>query len=319
MPFILLLVVSLTIGAVVVGIAFSLPAASVPSPPSIAAATEAVEESVVRHRRVRHFVAARLNPSAATGLALSLALLLVLAGGLVLAVLAYLIRANPQLRSLDNGVADWGNEHASSLSTHGVTVVTNLASWWLVLALAILVIVTESMRAPSRWILPFFVVLMAGEETLTLTIKHLADRARPTLNPIAATLGPSFPSGHSATAAAFYAGAALVLARGRSRRWCSLLAGAAVAIAVGVAASRVLLDVHWLSDVVAGAMLGWAWFAICAIAFGGRLLRFGAPAEAVVEAAEKTEAERGRGDRRHGGHHAVNPPGPPSRADGVGR
>ena len=48
-----------------------------------------------------------------------------------------------------------------------------------------------------------------------LTIKELADRARPTLNPVAATLGPSFPSGHSATAAAFYAGAALLLARRR--------------------------------------------------------------------------------------------------------
>ena len=49
-----------------------------------------------------------------------------------------------------------------------------------------------------------------------------------------------------------------------------------------IAATRVLLDVHWLSDVVAGLALGWAWFAVCAIAFGGRLLRFGAPAEPVT-------------------------------------
>jgi hypothetical protein len=31
--------------------------------------------------------------------------------------------------------------------------------------------------------------------------------------------------------------------------------------------------------VIAGLALGWAWFAICAIAFGGRMLRFGAQAE----------------------------------------
>ena len=58
-----------------------------------------------------------------------------------------------------------------------------------------------------------------------------------------------------------------------------MLAGVAAGMAVAIAATRVLLDVHWVSDVVAGLALGWAWFAACAIAFGGRLLRFGATAE----------------------------------------
>jgi undecaprenyl-diphosphatase len=66
----------------------------------------------------------------------------------------------------------------------------------------------------------------------------------------------------------------------------SLLAGAAVFVAIAVAASRVLLGVHWLSDVLGGLALGWAWFALCSIAFGGRLLRLGAPVEAAERASE---------------------------------
>jgi hypothetical protein len=72
----------------------------------------------------------------------------------------------------------------------------------------------------------------------------------------------------------------------------------------------VLLDVHWLSDVVAGVALGWAWFAVCAIAFGGRLLRFGAGAEqaAAEEAAEQAAA----------GQPAGEAAGQPGQADGQG-
>jgi hypothetical protein len=43
----------------------------------------------------------------------------------------------------------------------------------------------------------------------------------------------------------------------------------------------VLLGVHWLTDVIGGAALGFGWFVVCAVAFGGALLHFGAPAERV--------------------------------------
>ena len=66
------------------------------------------------------------------------------------------------------------------------------------------------------------------------------------------------------------------------------------AIAVAVAASRVALGVHWTTDVIAGLLLGWSWFALCAIAFGGRVLHFGEPVEVVeAEAAKPKKAVKG--------------------------
>jgi membrane-associated phospholipid phosphatase len=152
--------------------------------------------------------------------------------------------------------------------------------------LAVVLAVVEYIRRPSRWIIPFLLLVIVGQNALTNGIKELLDRVRPTLNPIAETLGPSFPSGHSATAAAFYAAAALLLGRGRPERTRAFLAGSAVAIAVAVACTRVMLDFHWLSDVIAGLALGWAWFAVCSIAFGGRMLRFGVVVEKAVQEAD---------------------------------
>jgi undecaprenyl-diphosphatase len=224
--------------------------------------------------------AARLDPEKATGLALTLALVAVIAGGVVLALLAVVVRSTDLLSGLDSSVAEWGNRHASAWSHDALTLVTQLGETWLVVLVAIVVAAVEIARTRNRWVVLFLLAVILGDKLLTEAIKQLVDRARPTIEAVAATLGPSFPSGHTSTAAASWAAFALVAGRWWGRRSWPTLAGVAVGIAVAVALSRVFLDVHWLSDVLGGLALGWAWFAICAIAFGGRLLSFGAAAQA---------------------------------------
>ena len=43
---------------------------------------------------------------------------------------------------------------------------------------------------------------------------------------------------------------------------------------------------------IAGLILGWVWFMISSVAFGGRLLRFGAPAEMAVATPKQTARSR---------------------------
>lgn len=288
MPLLLLLALALTIGTTVGLVAARYPrVAGSPVPPATEAARR-LGETVGRHRRLRALLDARLDPALATGLALTLALVCAVGGGLLLGVLAYLVRTNSFLTGIDNGVAKWGHRHATRTSMRELNDVTQLGSIYVVVGLCVVLGVAETIRERSLWVAAFIVSVMGGEEVLTLLVKQLAGRVRPAFNPAAATLGPSFPSGHSATAAAFYATAALLLGRWRPRHTRATLAGLAAGIAVGVAASRVLLDVHWLSDVIAGLALGWAWFAICGIAFGGRILRFGAGAETAARVADAT-------------------------------
>jgi undecaprenyl-diphosphatase len=287
MPILLLLLLALVSGAL---IAFAFDRLA-PRKGATAAAADAIEHAA-DSSSFRLWWRERTDPRVATGLALTAAVGLMIAAGLVIGVLAYLIRGNSTLASIDSSAAHWGNDHATQLSTRMLTWVTDLGNWPIAPLIALPILVLEYRRAPNRYLVPFMLVVFLGDKLVTTGIKDLADRARPTLNPVAETLGPSFPSGHSSTAAAFYAGLALILARGRGPRARALLAGGAGGIAVAVAASRVLLDVHWLSDVVAGVLLGWAWFALCAIAFGGRRLQF---AEPMKEAsADGTRPDRSR-------------------------
>ena len=120
MPALVLFALALTVGAVVGFLAWRYPR-SRPTPTVDTA--RKVGETVARHPRLRAMLAARLDPSVATGLALTVALVLVIGGGVLFGALTYLVRTNAHLAGIDRGVAKWGNRHASAGSTHP-------CSWW---------------------------------------------------------------------------------------------------------------------------------------------------------------------------------------------
>lgn len=191
------------------------------------------------------------------------------AGGVVLTGLALLAGRSPALQRLDGAVARWSYEQASARSWDALGLLTRLGSMWVVLALALLLAAVELARGDRGGAALFLAVTIAGQSGLSHAIKALTDRPRPELNPVARSLGPAFPSGHSASAAVFYGAAAIVLASGR--RGGRVLGAAAAALTAAVAATRVLLDVHWLSDVAGGLALGWAWLALTWLVLGRRL------------------------------------------------
>jgi undecaprenyl-diphosphatase len=236
------------------------------------------------------FVRARFDPSRATGLALTIALVVVVIAAIVFAAMAVMVASATGLQPADLSVERWADAHATGFVRDVLNAVTDLAATGPIVVVMVIVAVVESIRVWSRAIVPFLLVVIAGQTFIVELLKHIADRARPDINPVAATLGPSFPSGHSASAAACFAAVALLLGRRRSPRTQAILFGAAVGVAVAVASTRVLLGVHFVTDAAAGLAVGWAWFALGSIAFGGRLLHFGTPIEVAERAAELHDA-----------------------------
>jgi len=248
-----------------------------------------------RHPRFRSAVLRRLPGSRhaaaeATGLALFAAFVVTVAGAVVVGILTIVVRGSDGDLRLDASVAQWGQDEAVQWSTDAIRAITHLGDTRTVVVVAVVVALVAAWRSRGReglWPAAFLAVVIVGNNALYNLIKELLDRARPAFEASTAALGPSFPSGHSATAAAGYAAVAFVLARHRSAPARAWLAGAAVGIAVAVAVSRVMLGVHWLTDIACGLALGWAWCAVVVVAFGGRLLRFGATAEAIEGAAQE--------------------------------
>jgi membrane-associated phospholipid phosphatase len=227
----------------------------------------------------RRFLRSRMDPATATGLALTVALIGIVIAGIVVGVLAWMVRRDVGLVDIDHGIELWADRHATTFTDDVLAGITHLGDTITIFTVGVAI----SAYGLWRWrkpSIPLFVMsVVLGQVLISNTIKVAIDRARPELRPRATFSGTSFPSGHTTAAAATYLAVALVLGIATSPRTRAALAGAAVAIAVAVGCTRVLLGVHWFSDVLAGLVIGWSWFGLCAVAFGGRLLRFGAPVE----------------------------------------
>ena len=101
-----------------------------------------------------------------------------------------------------------------------------------------------------------YLLLVRALALLTTTgLKVAVDRPRPVLeHPLAHPHGASFPSGHALGTAALWASVAVVLA---PRLAPAVAAFIGAAVPVVVAATRVELGLHFVTDVVAGLLLGW--------------------------------------------------------------
>jgi len=101
--------------------------------------------------------------------------------------------------------------------------------------------------------------------------KYMIARARPDLEPhLVVVKTSSFPSGHATSSMIFYLTVALALTMGT--RWHRPAAAAAILLSLLIGTSRVMLGVHWPSDVIGGWAFGMLWVLVT-LRLAERLLR----------------------------------------------
>jgi undecaprenyl-diphosphatase len=112
-------------------------------------------------------------------------------------------------------------------------------------------------RGRGRLAAALVLVVLLGRG-LSEVQKFTIARARPELQPhLVVVKTSSFPSGHAASSMIFYLTLALALVPGTQRRW--LASAGAVFLSLLIGTSRVMLGVHWPSDVVGGWTFGMLW------------------------------------------------------------
>ncbi len=181
-------------------------------------------------------------------------------GGLLLSLALFAVLAQGVFRkqgfAFDGAVLAWLHGRQSPLGDTLAFALSWTASPPLVV-LGSLALLLWAYRRGRPW--PILLVFLGGSEALNLVAKVFFARPRPHLFPqLAPESDYSFPSGHAMAGLALALALYWLLEEGGSR--------ARVALAVGlvwaflVALSRLYLQVHYPSDVLAGWALTTAWF-----------------------------------------------------------
>ena len=175
-----------------------------------------------------------------------------LVGAAVVTLLYVLPATRPGIQAMDDAVWRFARSVENPPATAVAMVLSLLGSGAVNWPLRILAMLLLAWR--RHWLrLAAFALAVITSELLIGWMKAAVDRPRPP-DSLIATTGAAFPSGHAIATAVTAVGLVLVLAPPGPKRW-RWEVNAVIFTSV-MALSRVYLRAHWLTDTVAGALLG---------------------------------------------------------------
>src|SRR5262245_14734081 len=177
-----------------------------------------------------------------------LLILWVMTGG-VLILFPFLLHS-PFLLHWDQVIYDWGREHRNPGVVLAMRGITPLGSTTAVIVFSLIFMAVAYGRGlhwKTLWIAVGALALRLGNWGL----KHWIHRPRPD-----SSLGFAFPSGHAGNIALMAFFAFWIFGASLSRNLRIFLGLFLVFLALAVGISRIVLEVHWFSDVISGYLFG---------------------------------------------------------------
>jgi undecaprenyl-diphosphatase len=181
-----------------------------------------------------------------------LAAILLTAATATVFVLVGLGSTRPMVQRIDDAFLRFMVHHRTSLWTALAKVLNVLGSVWVTLPVRVLV--TAFLAVKRRWwhVSAFLLAILVSEVSISV-LKAVYDRPRPP-GSLVRTGGASFPSGHAVAASVTVVAIVIALFPRGPYRWVwGTVAGGFAAV---MALSRGYLAAHWLSDAIAGVLLG---------------------------------------------------------------
>lgn len=165
--------------------------------------------------------------------------------------------------SFDKKVMHFLSIHSSATTIEVMRGFTFLGSFYFLLPAYGILIGLFLIRKKNAYAINIFI--MAASSTMMLfALKQLFHRQRPLLPLIKDISGYSFPSGHALSAFIFCSIVSYVTWKGSLHsvwKWIFILLLQIVSVTIGI--SRIVLNVHYATDVIASFCLGIVWVLAC--------------------------------------------------------